>query len=274
MSDPPLIAAEGLVRVYGGRGARRIRALNDVTLAILPGESVAVVGESGSGKSTLVRCLVALERVDVGRVLWEGANVRSLSAAELRRRRQHVQVIFQDSLAAFNPRFTVAQVMREPLDNYVVQPSVSNGRDTASNDVYALLERVGLEPSLARRYPHELSGGQQQRVAIARALALRPKLLLCDEPLSSLDVSVQAQILTLLQDLRRQEGVSLLFVTHNLALVPYVSDRALVMQDGRIVEDLPSRRLEAAVNPYTRALLATVPDIDEPPRHAASSYLH
>lgn len=257
MTGVPLVAGEGLVRLYTARGGRRVQALRGVSLAVYPGESVAVVGESGSGKSTLVRLLAALERPDGGRVLWDGADVARLSTTAVRQERRHVQVIFQDSLAAFNPRFRIGQIVGEPLANF---PAAGRDEDAA---VLALLDRAGLAPELVSRFPHELSGGQQQRVAIARALAPQPRLLLCDEPLSGLDVSVQAQMLQLLQQLRQENGLSLLFVTHNLALVPYVSDRVLVMQAGRVVEELPAQALDTASHPYARALLAAVPDLED-----------
>jgi|DewCreStandDraft_5_1066085.scaffolds.fasta_scaffold00112_139 ABC-type dipeptide/oligopeptide/nickel transport system ATPase subunit len=253
----PLIAARGLTKRYRGHGRRIVTALNGVDIHLLPGESVAIVGESGSGKSTLLRCLAALERPDQGCVHWEGAEVWSLTPEQRRQRRRVIQVVFQDALASFNPRFTVAEIVREPLENYEGAP-----RRVLDEQVITLLQRVGLAPELARRYPHELSGGQQQRVALARALALRPRLLLCDEPLSNLDVTIQAYLLALLRSLRWQERLSLLFVTHNLALVPAICDRVLVMLRGQIVEELPANRLTEAQHPYTRALLAAVPDID------------
>ncbi|MER3419606.1 MAG: ABC transporter ATP-binding protein [Chloroflexota bacterium] len=253
----PLIAAHGLTKSYRGHGHRFVTALDGVNLHVLPNEGVAVVGESGSGKSTLLRCLAALERPDAGTVHWEGAEVWSLSAEQRRQHRRAIQLIFQDAFASFNPRFTVAEIVREPLENFAHAP-----RRVLNEQVSALLRRVGLAPELAERYPHELSGGQQQRVALARALALRPRVLLCDEPLSNLDVSVQAHLLTLLRELRRQEHLSLLFVTHNLALVPYLCDRVLVMFRGKIVEELSKNKLSAAQHPYTRNLIASVPDID------------
>jgi ABC-type dipeptide/oligopeptide/nickel transport system ATPase subunit len=255
-----LITAERLVRRYRGHGGRHVTALDGVSLTVAPGESVAVVGESGSGKSTLVRCLAALERPDAGRVLWDGTDVWTLHADALRQRRRQVQLIFQDARASFNPRFTVAKIVAEPLANFERMR-----RATLQEQVAALLRRVELDPAVAVRYPHELSGGQLQRVAIARALALRPRLLLCDEPLSSLDVSIQAQMLSLLRDLRANQNLSLLFVTHNLALVPAICDRVLVMWAGQIVEELKAERLMQAQHPYTRALLAAVPDIEDEP---------
>lgn len=257
LSRESLIAAVGLVRRYRGPEGRQISALDGVTLEILPGESVAVVGESGSGKSTLVRCLAALERPDRGSVRWDGADVWALPPEALRQRRRHIQVIFQDSLASFNPRFTVAGIVGEPLKNFVQGRAGEPG-----SQVRALLRRVGLGEEFLDRFPHQLSGGQQQRVAIARALALRPRLLLCDEPLSGLDVSIQAEIRSLLRALRQEEGLSLLFVTHNLALVPSVADRVLVMHRGRVVEALSTSSLEQALDPYTRALLDAVPDVE------------
>ncbi len=260
-STPPIVSARDLVRQYRGRQGRLTTALDGVSLDVQVGESVAVVGESGSGKSTLVRCLAGLERPDSGRVCWDGADLASLSSGAARRQRVRLQVIFQDALDSFDPRFTVEAIIREPLDNFPDQTRLWDGPRGA---VAELLRRVRLDPALALRYPHQLSGGQQQRVAIARALALQPALLLCDEPLSGLDVMVQGQILALLRDLRRQERLALLFVTHNLAVVPEVAGRVLVVHHGRLVEELAADNLDGASHPYTRALLDAVPDLETP----------
>lgn len=232
-------------------------AVDDVTLEIVSGETVGLVGESGSGKSTLGRLLVGLEAPDSGAVLYEGRRLDGMSRAELVSFRRGVQVVFQDPYASLNPRLTVSAMLEEVLAVHRIATGTA-----ATARVAALLERVGLDPEVARRYPHEFSGGQRQRVGIARALAVEPTILVADEPVSALDVSVQAQILGLFADLQQEFGLGYLFISHDLAVVRAVADRVAVMRAGRIVETGTVARLyDAPREEYTRALLAAVPTL-------------
>jgi oligopeptide transport system ATP-binding protein len=232
-------------------------ALENVSFDLRAGETLALVGESGSGKSTLARALLRLIPAVRGSVQWRGLDLLSCGAAKLREQRRHLQMVFQDPLASLNPRMMIGDTLAEPLK--IFEPSLSTPQRAARiND---MLERVGLSRTMVRRYPHEFSGGQCQRVGIARAMMLRPELLICDEPVSSLDVSVQGQIVNLLLDLQRDFGTSMLFISHNLAIVRQLSHRVLVIYLGRLVEVAERDELFArAVHPYTRALLAAVPD--------------
>jgi oligopeptide transport system ATP-binding protein len=233
-------------------------ALQEVSFDLRAGETLGLVGESGSGKSTLARALLRLVPVTRGQVLWRGADLLACSTAELRRRRRDLQIVFQDPMASLNPRLRVGETLAEPLK--IFESSLSAGaRDSAIGE---MLERVGLSPDMARRYPHEFSGGQCQRIGIARAMMLRPALLICDEPVSSLDVSIQGQIVNLLMDLQKDLGTAMLFISHNLAVVRHVSHRVLVIYRGRLVEVADRDALFATpAHPYTRALLAAVPDV-------------
>jgi oligopeptide transport system ATP-binding protein len=232
-------------------------ALRDVTFDLLPGETLGLVGESGSGKSTLARALLRLIPAAAGRVLFRGEDLLLLKAAALRRCRRDLQIVFQDPLASLNPRMRVADALAEPLK--IFEPALpARARESR---IIEMLERVGLTAGAARRLPHEFSGGQCQRIGIARAMMLRPTLLICDEPVSSLDVSVQGQIVNLLADLQRDMGTAMIFISHNLAVVRHLSHRVLVLYRGRLVELADGDALFAApVHPYTRALLAAVPD--------------
>jgi oligopeptide transport system ATP-binding protein len=232
-------------------------ALDAVSFAIEAGETLGLVGESGSGKSTLARAILRLVPAARGSVLWQGEDLLACNAAALRRHRRDLQIVFQDPLASLNPRMTVGSTLAEPLA--IFEPQL----DAAVRDarVGAMLERVGLSASMVRRYPHEFSGGQCQRIGIARAMMLRPKLLICDEPVSSLDVSIQGQIVNLLSDLQREFGMAMLFISHNLAVVRHLSHRVMVIYLGRLVEI--ARRdvlFDSSIHPYTRALLSSVPD--------------
>ena len=265
----PLLRVEGLRKTYGtrrggffGSDAGRVHALADVGFAIHRGESFAVVGESGSGKTTLSKAIMRAIDVDAGRVRFvddDGEiDVLALEGRPLERFRTRVQYIFQDPFASLNPRKTVADLVAEPL----VIHGIGTARERADR-VRALLQAVGLDLRALRRYPHSFSGGQRQRIGIARALALNPDLLICDEPVSALDVSVQAQILNLLKELQAGLGLTYLFIAHNLAVVRYVADRIAVMCSGRIVELAPTQLLfRQPRHPYTRALLAAVPTPD------------
>ena len=245
-------------RPWHGQG-HALHALQDVSLELRAGEALGVVGESGSGKSTLVRAALQLIRPGAGRITWMGRSLSRLPARELRGLRRDLQIVFQDPLASLDPRMTVGRIVAEPLE--IHEP----GLDAAARErrVAQMLLRVGLDAGMATRYPHELSGGQCQRVGIARAMIVEPRLLVCDEPVSALDVSVQAQILDLLASLRSERGMSILLVSHNLAVVRRLCDRVLVLYRGRMMELADSRTLfSRPLHPYTRELLDAVPVVD------------
>ncbi len=245
-------------RLFGG-AKEFVRAVDDVSFSIAPGETVGLVGESGCGKSTLGRAVIKLVEPTAGRIVFEGEDIAGLSGAELRARRRRFQMIFQDPIGSLDPRFIVADIIGEALDIHGLAADAA----ARSQRIDALLKAVGLDPSHAQRYPHEFSGGQRQRIGIARALAVEPKLIVCDEPVSALDVSVQAQIVNLLQDLQRERGIAYLFVAHDLAVVKHISHRILVMYLGRIVEAGEARSLcRAPKHPYTQALLSAVPVVN------------
>ncbi len=257
-----LVRIEGLIKEFPahvpGRGTVIIRAVNGVDLAIAGGEAYGLVGESGSGKTTLARCLLRLVDPTAGRVEVAGRDVTRATGGDLRALRREMQVVFQDPVGSLDPRSRVQDVVAEPLRTHLRLDSAA-----IATRVAELLDEVGLARTHMNRRAHELSGGQCQRVAIARALALRPKLLVLDEPTSALDVSVQAQILNLLAELRREHGLTYLLISHDLGVVRYLCDRIGVMYLGRIVEEGPSSHtLEAPIHPYTRALLASRPSVD------------
>ena len=266
----PVLEAVGIEKRFdaGGRLVgglpRTVYAVNGVDLAVQRGEVVALVGESGSGKSTLGRTLLKLHEPDAGRIAWGGTDVTTFDDRRLRPLRRRLQMIFQDPQAALDPRMRVETLLADPLRAH----RLAAKRELPAR-VAALLEQVGLEPDLARRYPHELSGGQRQRVGIARAISLEPELIVADEPVSALDVSVRAQILELLGELQRRLGLAFLFISHDLQVVERFADRVLVMYLGRIVESLPAASLSLhARHPYTRALLAAAPVPDPMARRA------
>jgi oligopeptide transport system ATP-binding protein len=249
-----LLRVDGL-RVHFPAPRGVVRAVDGVDLAIGEGETLGLVGESGCGKSTAARGIARLVRPTAGTVVFEGRDLAGLGPAELRASRRRMQMVFQDPYASLDPRMTVLDIVGEPLRNF----RLARGRALRER-VRGLLEAVGLDPGFERRYPHEFSGGQRQRIGIARALAVEPVLVLCDEPVSALDVSIQAQIVNLLEDLRRRFGLAFLFISHDLAVVRHVSDRVAVMYLGRIVETAPSDRLyREPLHPYTEALLSAVP---------------
>ncbi|WP_195819448.1 oligopeptide/dipeptide ABC transporter ATP-binding protein [Roseobacter sp. MH60115] len=235
---------------------RELHAVKQASLRLEPGRTLGLVGESGSGKSSLARAIVGTVPVSDGQVLWRGTDVIGMNAARQRAHGRHVQMVFQDPLDALNPRMTVGQIVAEPLRTHF--PDLS--REQIRRKVGAMMERVGLLPALINRYPHEFSGGQCQRIGIARALITEPELVVCDEPVSALDVSVQAQVVNLLQELQREMGLALLFIAHDLSVVRHISHRIAVMYLGRIVETAAAQELITNPrHPYTKALIASVP---------------
>lgn len=270
MSDAPLLEVRNLIRSYGGGRTitawRRpvLHAVNDVSFSVAPGETLGLVGESGSGKSTTGRAVLQLERPDSGSVLFQGQELTQLSARELKPWRRNMQMIFQDPYSALNPRMKVGYFVGEPL---IVHGLLSGS--SLQDRVAELFTMVGLDPDFMNRYPHEFSGGQRQRINIARAISLDPSFIVADEPITSLDVSIQAQIVNLFQDLQDQLGLAYLFIAHDLSMVRYLCSRVAVMLRGRIVESAPTEAIFADPrHPYTRSLLAAipVPDPDRPRR--------
>ncbi|MEO3999533.1 dipeptide ABC transporter ATP-binding protein [Mesorhizobium sp. CAU 1732] len=263
MSEEPLLKVENLSRqfdsgrgFFGGRAAP-IRAVRDVSLYVKAGETFGLVGESGCGKSTLGRCISQLDAPTSGRVRFAGEDLVGLTGTALRQVRRDIQVIFQDPYGSLNPRKTVGSILSQAFRIHRLHP-----RSQWREKVAEVLETVGLLPSHADRYPHEFSGGQRQRISIARALTLRPKLIIADEPVSALDVSVQSQVLNLMVSLQRSFGMGYLFISHDLRVVQHIADRVGVMYLGRIVETCEANALfEAPLHPYTKSLLSAVPKI-------------
>jgi len=264
MADNRLLVLEEIKKYFPVRGGvlRRarawVRAVDGVSLSIPAGKTYGLVGESGSGKTTLGRAAIMLDPPTAGKVFFDGRELTSAERETLRRIRVSMQMIFQDPFASLNPRMTVGGIVGEPLLIHGVASRVERARRVGE-----LLSRVGLEPAHASRYPHEFSGGQRQRIGIARAISLNPKLIVCDEPVSALDVSIQAQIINLLEELQEDFGIAYLFIAHNLAVVRHISHTIGVMYLGRLVEEAPAAELFAApLHPYTRSLLAAVPRVE------------
>ena len=257
----PILEVKDLQKYFPIRGGilsrvvANVKAVEDVSFAVQPGEVVGLVGESGSGKTTAGRSILRLIEPTAGSVKFQGTEITTLSKAKMREYRKKMQIIFQDPFASLNPRMSVGDIIGEALQIH----NLASGR-AREEKVADLLERVGLSPSHMRRYPHEFSGGQRQRIGIARALAVDPLFIVADEPVSALDVSIQAQVVNLLQDLKEDLGLTLLFIAHDLGVVEYISDKVIVMYLGRIMEIAPAQELyRNPVHPYTEALLSAVP---------------
>ncbi|MEO3433919.1 oligopeptide/dipeptide ABC transporter ATP-binding protein [Inquilinus sp. CAU 1745] len=263
MTDP-ILRLDGIVKHYPvGRALlpfqrRRLRAVDGVGLSVMPGETLAVVGESGCGKSTLARLMLRLIDPSDGRIFFEGEEITALTGRPLQRLRARMQLIFQDPYASLNPRLTVGQILEEPLAIHRI-----GARRQRRDKVAEMMRVVGLPVDHARRFPHEFSGGQRQRIAIARALVTGPSFVIGDEPVSALDVSIQAQIIELLEDLKRRMGLTMVFISHDLAVVSRIADRVAVMYLGQVIESGPTASVFASpLHPYTRALLAAAPKPD------------
>lgn len=253
----PMLEVIGLKKhfpVDSGRGAKVLRAVDGISLSVPRGQTLSLVGESGCGKSTTGKCLIRLTDPTEGRILLEGEDLAKMNSSQLRAMRRRMQFIFQDPFSSMNPRMRVRDIIGEPLRNF------GHDRDAIRERVSQLLARVSLRPDAADKYPHEFSGGQRQRIVIARALALDPGLIVCDEPVSALDVSVQAQVINLLMDLQRDLGLTYVFISHDLSVVRHISHRVAVMYLGKIVEiGTRDAIFDRPAHPYTRALLAAVP---------------
>ncbi len=265
----PLLQVDGLVRHFPTRGGlftpgRPVRAVEDVSFSVAPGEVLGLVGESGSGKSTIGNLVLRLDEPTAGRIRFDGQDITTAGEAALAAFRRRAQPIFQDPFGSLDPRMTVEQIVAEPLQVH----GLAKGRAARRARVAELLNIVGLSEQHLTRYPHQFSGGQRQRIGIARALAVSPDLIVADEPVSALDVSIQAQIVNLLRDLQQRLGLAMIFIAHDLAVVEYVSDRVAVLYLGRIMELAPARQIvRTPKHPYTQALLSAVLEPDPDRKH-------
>jgi oligopeptide/dipeptide ABC transporter ATP-binding protein len=265
MSPTPLLRVENLrvhfpvQRSLFSKPEVWVRAVEDVSFTLRTGETIGLLGESGCGKTTLGRAVLRLGPVTAGSIHFNGTDITRLEGRVLREHRRQFQMIFQDPFSSLNPRFTVGQIVGEPLEVHrLVKDSTTRDRRISE-----LLESVGLDSRLVDRFPHEFSGGQRQRIGIARALAVEPQLIVCDEPVSALDVSVQAQVVNLLQDLQKQRGLAYLFISHDLAVVEHLAHRILVMYLGQVLEEAPASVLcQQPLHPYTQALVSAIPTVD------------
>ena len=235
---------------------KKLQAVNNVSFNLSPGETLGIVGESGCGKSTLARAIVKMVPTDSGKVLWLGNDLLSLNKSEMRKHRKQIQMIFQDPLASLNPRMNIGEIIAEPLRTHYPKTPEADVQERVSD----VMKKVGLLGNLVNRFPHEFSGGQCQRIGIARALILKPKLIICDEPVSALDVSIQAQVVNLLMDLQEEMGLTLIFIAHDLSIVKHISTKIMVLYLGNMVEFANSRYIyENPRHPYTQALISAVP---------------
>jgi len=262
MSGEPLLSIKGLkvhfpISSGGLFGATRpLKAVDGIDFDVFPGETLGIVGESGSGKSTIGRAVLQLIKPTAGKVVWLGTDIAGFTRGQMKARRREMQIVFQDPLASLNPRMTAGDIIAEPLDTF--EPQIK--ADERKARVQEMMAKVGLLPQMINRYPHEFSGGQNQRIGIARAMILKPKLIVADEPVSSLDVSIRAQIINLLADLQKEMGVALIFISHDLAVVRHVSHRVLVLYLGKVMEIAESQvLLSRPRHPYTQALLSAAP---------------
>ncbi len=261
MSEP-VLKVTGLKKYYPirrGAAGQVVKACDDVSFELYGGETLGIVGESGCGKTTTIQTVIRLIDATAGSVQLNGEDFLSLKGNELKRARQNIKLIFQDPYSSLNPRMTVEDIIGEPLDI----AGVCKSKAEREERILATMHQVGLDKSYATRYPHEFSGGQRQRIGIARAIILRPQVVICDEPVSALDVSIQAKIINLLRQLQREMGISYIFISHDLGVVRHIADRVLVMYLGRVVEEADCQQLfDNPLHPYTRALLASVPRVD------------
>lgn len=253
-----LLEVKGLKKYFTVEKKQKVKSVDDISIEIRKGETFGLVGESGSGKSTLGKTIVGLENPTAGEIIYNGQNIADLAGAEQRRVNREMQIIFQDPQASLNPRMRTGDIIAEGIDAH----GLAKGKKRQER-IYELLETVGLSADHAKRYPHEFSGGQRQRIGIARAIAVEPKFIVADEPISALDVSIQAQVINLMEDLKKEEDLTYLFIAHDLGMVKHISDRIGVMYLGMMMELASSKNLfEKAYHPYTQALLSAIPVAD------------